>query len=77
MRIVATLAVLATFTATAPAMAQVNWNSNQIGTNTFYQGTDSHGGAWSGTSNQIGQSTFSNFQGPDGQTRSCTSNRIG
>jgi hypothetical protein len=61
----------------SPAMAQVNWNSNQVGRFTYHNGTDSNGGQWTGTSNQVGRFRYDNFTGPNGQSMNCTSNQIG
>ena len=72
------LALIAVLSAVAfPAAAQVNWNSNQIGTYTYHNGTDSRGGSWTGTSTNIGPYRYDNFQGPNGQTTNCTTSRIG
>jgi hypothetical protein len=49
------LYVLALILVTSPAMAQVNWNSNQLGGTTFYNGYDMHC-----TTNRLGNSTFTN-----------------
>jgi hypothetical protein len=63
--------------AATPAMAQTSWNSNQVGPYTYYNGTDSQGGAWSGRSQQLGPFRYDNFSGPNGQTSTCTSQRLG
>ena len=61
----------------APAMAQTNWTSSQVGPFTHYNGTDAHGGQWTGSSSQTGPFTHYNFQGPNGQTTNCTTSQVG
>jgi hypothetical protein len=75
MKHLALIAVLST--AAVPAMAQVNWNSSQLGSYTYHHGTDSQGGVWNGTSSQLGSYRYDTFHGPNGQTTNCTSSQLG
>ena len=70
-----TIATVGALTA-ANAQAQ-SWSSQSIGNSTYYNGTTSTGGSWSGSSQRIGNSTY--YSGTDsyGNSFSGSCQRIG
>jgi len=66
-----TLATVLLLTA-APAFAQ-NWTQNQIGSGTYYNGSD----GTTGYGYNIGRDRYTNFTSPSGQTTQCHSYNIG
>jgi hypothetical protein len=54
-----------------------SWRSHELGTTTYYTGTDIQGGQWTGSSFKHGTTTYSDFAGPDGQHQHCTIYRLG
>ena len=67
-----TLGLLALLLLAVLAHAQpTNWQSYQLGSTTFYSGTDANGGQWTGKSYELWGTRFYGFTGPDGQTQRC------
>jgi hypothetical protein len=54
-----------------------NWESHQLGSTRYYQGTDPSGGQWNGSSYRLGGTTYSHTEGPNGQHQHCESYRLG
>jgi hypothetical protein len=54
-----------------------SWESHQLGSTRYYQGTDQDGGQWSGSSYRLGGTTYSDTEGPGGQHQHCESYRLG
>jgi hypothetical protein len=69
-----TLWPLALVLLAALAHAQpTHWESYQIGSTTYYSGTDANGGQWTGKSYEQWGTRFSEFDGPRGQKQHCRS----
>jgi hypothetical protein len=54
-----------------------NWQSHQLGSTRYYQGTDQNGGQWNGSSYRLGGTTYFDAEGPNGQAQHCSSYRLG
>lgn len=63
--------------ATTPAMAQVNWTSDRMGSTTYHNGTDRRGGQWHGTTDYMGGTRYDNITGPGGRVTHCTTDTMG
>jgi hypothetical protein len=71
-----TLMALAMFLIAAPAMAQVDWTTQQMGSTQFIDDTQT-GTNWSGTGQQLGNTYFQDFHNTQGQMLHCTTSSIG
>jgi hypothetical protein len=54
-----------------------SWESHQLGSTRYYQGTDAEGGNWNGSSYRLGGTTYFDAEGPNGQRQHCESYRLG
>jgi hypothetical protein len=50
-----------------------NWQSYELGSTCYYQGTDAEGGNWNGSSYRLGGTTYFDGYGPNGERRHCES----
>jgi hypothetical protein len=54
-----------------------SWTSHELGTMTYYTGTDAQGGQWTDTSYKQGATIYNDFSGPNGERYHCGSWQVG